>query len=602
MDQTEAFLDTWRKFFPQAKPPDTEFLQFCGCDGERSSNEQVLERISFCCERLEEAVNVIKSEGFVFKWLTEVLDVKALHESDSELNKVLNAFFPSALLHEKSRASDTAPKSIATEEGIGTEYFQEITIEMPDGENSNILYVCDLNEGWNKTISKVAEAGFADESRQTFDGSEDEKLVFGFHNTRGITGVDSGKLFSRENNEFDEEKSSLHDDNNTTEGNKLLANNIPEKRDEHDVNQTFSNEERNPTGSESQEVKSMEEGTHEFNSPEKEKPAGPKNRTLATVFSPLAKGINKAKSKGKSYLPRSLSNSKHRRSDSRDSATSVEGVDVNLPSHAESETLKYLDREVLLDTGEVHIKLNDILLTNEESMAAEGDGVCSDVKSSIDRCRDVVDFTRQGVSENNEEKEDNETMEGRCEEAIDDSPEVILEVVDELISYLEGVEVVSSDEFEEAELEGDSPPEEPDEGNDFMLFGGVIRPRKPLRPRKQLDSVMSIGNVSVMSADSCVCPWAIDVAASEMQSADSSAEEDNVSSETSETRPSPEPSPGLPSTEPKKTLQAPNTPPPVRPPRRSKTERLSRTFESPKKLGALSVGDDEVFGKGYEGM
>ena len=35
-------------------------------------------------------------------------------------------------------------------------------------------------------------------------------------------------------------KSSLHDDNNTTEGNKLLANNIPEKRDEHDVNQTFS--------------------------------------------------------------------------------------------------------------------------------------------------------------------------------------------------------------------------------------------------------------------------------------------------------------------------------------------------------------------------
>jgi len=47
-----------------------------------------------------------------------------------------------------------------------------------------------------------------------------------------------------------------------------------------------------------------------------------------------------------------------------------------------------------------------------------------------------------------------------------------------------------------------------------------------------------------------------------------------------------------------------STPPPVRPPRRSKTERRSRTTDSPKTLGPLNTDDDEVFGrddKGYEG-
>lgn len=596
MDQKEAFLAAWRKFSPQGKPPDTEFLQYCGCDGNSSSNEQVMERIHSCNERLEHAINVIKSEGFVLKWLTEVLNVKDVNESESELDKVLNFFFPStyfdALFRLHGKSADTAP-TVATEDG--TSFGYQSSKEMPDGENNILMDCCDLNEGRNKTISKVAEAGFSDEPENTLDGSHDGTSEFGFNNTLGMTGVNSGKLFSRENNQFDKEKSSLHDDNNTTEGNKLLANNNPEERDEHDVSQTFSNEERNPTGSESEEDESMEDVTHESDSREEEKPVGLKNRTLATVFSPLARGINKAKSKGKWHLPRSSSGSKHRRSDSRDSATSGEGDDLNFANHTESKTLEDLDTEVLLDTGEVQIKLNDICVTNQENMAADG-GVCSDVNPPIDGYRDVVDFTRQGISENNEKKsQDIESEESRCEETNDDPHDVIIEVVDELISYLEGIEVVSSDEFEG---EGESPHEDEPEGNDF-IFGGVIRPRKPLRSRKQLDSVMSIGNVSVMSADSCVSPWSIDVAAYEMQSADSSAEEDNASGES---RPSPEPSPGLPTVAPVKTLGGQSTPPPVRPPRRSKTERLSRTFESPKKLGAVNADDDEVFGiKGYEG-
>lgn len=59
--------------------------------------------------------------------------------------------------------------------------------------------------------------------------------------------------------------------------------------------------------------------------------------------------------------------------------------------------------------------------------------------------------------------------EDRCKkEKIVEIFDVIIEVVDELIFYLEGIEVVSSDDFE-GELFYVF------EGDDFMLFGGVIR-------------------------------------------------------------------------------------------------------------------------------
>lgn len=590
MAQGKAFLDVWSKLSPQGKPPDTEFLQICGYDCEMSANEQILERIRLCNERLEHAINVIKTEGFILKWLTEVLNIKDSNECDSECHEVVNFFYPSTYFNTLLTSADPAPKSVATEDVASSQ--NATSGNVPNGESINLLEACDLNEGRNKAISEVAEAGFNNQPEHTHDGSVDEKLEFGFNNIRGMARVNSGKLFSRENNEFDEQRISLHEDNKAAEGNKLLTNNKPEEIDEHDVSQTITDEERSPTGSESEEEETMEDRSHEMNSPGRDKPAGVKSRALATVLSPLAKGINKAKSRGKR---RSSSGSKHRRSDSRDSATSgeLEADDVDLTHHTESRTLHDSESEFLSDRSEVRIKINDICLTNEEDMAADGDDICLDVNFPIDGRRDV-DFAREGISEDNEETKDGDAEEARCEETTEDSPDVILGVVDELISYLEGIEVVSSDE-------GESPQEEPGEGEDLMLFGGVIKPRQPHRSRKQLDSVMSIGNVSIISADSCVTPWSIDVAACEMQSADSSAEEDNASSVTSEARPSPEVSPGLPSQETKKILGAQSSPPPVRPPRRSKTERLSRTLESPKKLGSLHADDDDVFRKGYEG-
>lgn len=48
-------------------------------------------------------------------------------------------------------------------------------------------------------------------------------------------GVDFGKLFSSENNEFDEEKSLLYDGINIVEGNKFFVNNNIEKESVNDV-------------------------------------------------------------------------------------------------------------------------------------------------------------------------------------------------------------------------------------------------------------------------------------------------------------------------------------------------------------------------------
>ena len=592
MDKREAFLTAWRSFFPTAKLPDTDFLHDCGND---SSNEHVLERFNLCKERLDNAMNEIKREGFILKWLTEVLNVTDSRESDSELDKVVNFFFPSTFINQPSSGMDASIVVIQVG-GEGSEFHNFTEVSLPKSEDSNVFNVCNFNEE-SKPISKETEARFPlNEPELKVDGSEKVTLEFGFNNKQGNSGAASGKLFSEENNEFGEEKSSLLDDINIAEGNKLSANNNTENRSENDVRLTRTNDERIPTGSsEEEEIEEMEDDSHELNSPEGEKPAGIRNRTFATVFSPLAKGINKARLKGKRHLARS-SGPKHKRSDSHESTTS--GDDADFSNHSESKSFGKLDSEVLLDNAEVRLKSsNDICAANQESKAADSEG-CLAPSCRIDR--DLVDFSRQGTSENNAvEKKDMNSQEDRCEqeETIEESPDVIIEVVDELISYLEGIEVVSSDE-----LEGESP--HASELDDFMLFGGVIRPRKPLRSRRQLDSVLSAGNISLMSADSCVSPWAIDVAVSEMQSADSSEQEDNASCDSSEARPSEGASLSLPSVESSQQLVGGSTPPPVRPPRRSKTERRSRTTGSPKTLGPLNTDDDEVFGKddkGYEG-
>lgn len=605
-DKRDAFLTAWRSFFPTAKLPDTDFLQFCGC-GSDSSNDHVLRRFNLCKERLDNAINEIKREGFILKWLTEVLNVKDSKKRDLELDKVVNLFFPSTLnqastnWHEQEDPKVDSSIVVIQVGGDGSEFYNSKEVCLLNNEDSNLLNVCNLNEE-SKQISKETEARFPLEESVlnvdgNVDGSEKVKLEFGFNNKQGNSGAASGELFSEENNEFDEEKSLLLDDINVAEGNKLSANDNTEKGSENDVRLTRTNYERITTGSsEEEEIEEMEDESHESNSPEGEKPAGIRNRTFATVFSPLAKGINKARLKGKRHLARS-SGPKHKRLDSHESTTS--GDDVDLLNHSESKTFEKLDSEGLLDNdnAEVHVKpSNDICAANQESMAADSEG-CLVPSYRIDR--DLADFTRQGTSENNAlEKKDMNSQEGRCEQrSIEESPDVIIKVVDELISYLETIEVVSSDE-----LEGESPPAS--ELDDFMLFGGLIRPRKPLRSRRQLDSVLSAGNVSLMSADSCVSPWAIDVAASEMQSADSSEQEDNACCDSSEARPSEGTSPSLPSVESSKQPTGSSTPPPVRPPRRSKTERRSRTLDSPKTLGTMNTDDDEVFGKddkGYEG-
>lgn len=567
LDQTKVFLAAWRKFSPQDKPPNTDFLQFCGCNGSSSSTEKIFERLSSCHERLQHAIDVVKTEGFVFKWLTEVVSVKELNERDLQVQKVVNFFYPSPIL-DPPLCSPPVETSSITESELIPEC--EISHDVPHGETSY-----NLNDGSSKTISEMVDVKMMHPTQDTFDGSD--KLAI--NNSQEMSEVNTCKLFSTENNEFNEKESWLHDDDNAEESNKLLANNNAEERDEQAESQIILSDGRIPTDSCSKSEETMDEKPQESNSLYKDKQTGVKNRTLPSVLTPLAKGINKARSKGRWYSP---SNSKHRRSDSGSSATSVE-------LETENDKSEDHDREVLLDSSETC----DIYSTNQGNMAADGNSVCSDVNSCVDQSHGV-DFTRRGVSRNKGRTSDGKSVEDRCEESTYDSPDVIPHVVEDLITYLEGVEVVSSDECETI-TEGESP-EDPVEGNDqLMLFGGVIRPRKPFR--KQLDSVMSVGNVSVLSSDSFVSNFAIDVAACEMQSADSSGDEGH---EEREARPRPEVSPGLPCKVPEKEQNA-SPPPPVRPPRRSKTERSSRTLQSPKRVAAITADDDEVFGKGFEG-
>lgn len=589
MDYREAFLTAWREYHPKGKLPDTEFLQFCDCGGDFASDEHILERFNLCNRRLDDAISVIKSEGFILKWLKEVLKVNITKGRDLEIERVLNVFFPCETDQPVPCSQDIAFPPVAIED-----VKKSVTCDFKKSSPHEDEMKCPTNTSTLneecKDFRKDAEAIFplGDESKLAVDGSDEESCFN--KNIQGMSGVDSGKLFSSGNNEFDGEKSSSHEGINIAEGNKFSTNNSTEKESEYDVWLTRTNDQRIPTGSSEDEELEMGDESRNLNYPERKKPAGHRNRALASVFSPLAKGINKAKSKGKSYLTRP-SDPKHKRHDSHGSTTS--GDDVDLSDHAESKTSENLESEVLSHSTEVDVKSYDICAANQFYMADEDDSCLAPID-----CGSHVDFTRQGFSENNAlDKKDLTSEEDRCKkEAIGEAPDVIIEVVDELISYLEGIEVVSSDD-----LEGESP--HASEGDDFMLFGGVIRPRKPLRSRRQLDSVLSAGNVSLMSADSCMSPWAIDVAVSEMQSADSSEQEDN-GNDSSDFRPTERAFPSQPEKETSNQPKVEASPPPIRPPRRSKTEKRSRTVGSPKKLGPFSAEDDDVFRRderGYEG-
>ena len=582
MDEKQAFLAAWRNFDLSEEPPDMNFILCCNdSDDESLLKMQLFERLNSCKERLQQAVRVIKREGFILKWLADAYGVRDENQSQSDLEKVLRILFPSAT-EQLSPSNQPTTRSAATQTGNAAEVhsFRDIS----SFENVTLFDDCDsVERDDGKQVEELANY----EPQLAVDGSDCENCL-GFENTQGTSGAHSSKLFSRENNEFDEGESLFHDGITVAEGNVISANDNTEDGTEEDV--TGIGVEREPCTREN-----MDEESNNLDSPGQDKPAGHKGRVFTTVLAPLAKGFNKARSKGKWHLPQSPSSSqKHQRSYSHGSSTSDDN-DVNFSSPTESKTLANRDREDIYYT---EVDLNDISAIIPENMAGVEIGSPETDSSNVQRNCDVVasQTSRRGIEDDNHrEKKESRTEEGRCEKIVRDkneeSPSVIIEeVVDDLILYLERIELESSDEGE-SPLDGEEIP-----------FGGVIRPRAPLRPRRQLESVLSLGNVSVLSGDSCASPWAIDVAASEMQSADSSEQEDNVSCDLVEITAVTNSTSNQPDTAQEKKPVENVTPPPVRPPRRSRTERRSRTVGSPKRLKApVDVGDDEVFGKEEKG-
>ena len=168
-------------------------------------------------------------------------------------------------------------------------------------------------------------------------------------------------------------------------------------------------------------------------------------------------------------------------------------------------------------------------------------------------------------------------------------------IVNELISYLEGIEIENSSE-EEGEDSAAS------EGSGQMLLGFQENPSAIFR-KKQLQSVLS--TTSGLSTDSCLSPWTLDRAMAEIHSADSSDQDDAPAD-------SGEPSPveanpasvSIPNvTEggvPEATLS------PVRPPRRRSKRGMvrSHTVGIPKEIKTAVRAyseEDDVFRKEEEG-
>ena len=523
MERKDRFLTAWNERFDGIEPPDLEF-----------EDDSLLERRNLCVRTLHDAFSVIKSEGFLLNWISEILDIRDDNYEEPDLGRILHIIRAESTGKEfisKVENGDESPSSPNENPSQDEENVHRKSSHINQEGDFVIFDVCDTSEDIPEAANTEAKTAhvntLVDESSGSTANAEENPCPDGGSELfKAIT--ESGE---NENRAVVSDEGSTHDEEENI-GQKLKECESASARDENLTTDRAS------------------EGSLESS-----------KTPCNSCFSPDVMS--------ESQPPE----------DSNEEGTLVE------ENRAECETSVSMIPSILIRPASRN--------ENEPYGSESRTESQQDTEETPATGHELPALAEQ---ENDEERsghdspaDDNEASSSLCEPTVDES----VREVNDAMSFLDTVEMSSSDE--------DSP------CDDTIL--GMTRGEKSygsdrFRSRK-LDSIRSVGNASLLSMDSCVGAWALDVAASELHSADSSDE--NVV-ENQSTKPKRK------SSEKKKTPLADGTKEfvftkegehedfvPIRPPRRSKRDRKYRSVDSPRRC---IVGDDDVFkqeDEGYEG-
>lgn len=597
MENKAAFQSFWREKCSEEPLP--ELLEVF------DSQESLQQRVDLCKQNLNEALNIFKKEGLILRFLSKVLDSSDYDDFKGEVCGTLRLVFSDSLgfvTEVNDLQSESSNELCSSADGAAERSLEnESVTEEPfliRGDSFAFTIDTKIKEKFDKTSEGLKEdsesgpepGGSGSHLQASADLNESH-----FHSSRETSVGANTELLSNQNDKVFLSRESLPNVDNHYEGrSEILSNEDGEFGDEsnqqlliaaRDSGQLFESMDGKSSDSQASKLKEDVQGIGSV--------------PLNAVCGPFKAGILR-KCKWNVDNP-----SGEDRWGLRGSYNLHKDNEMTNPSETKPfESHKTEDGNKSQNIG--------MKVTEPQESKSEGDSV--DIKNMSSDQERVNDNSIE-IKEKNEDinldisdHEDRPTLaeeetffDSTEEKEAFDSPDVIDQqgtgIVDDLISYLEGIEMENSSEEEEDSTWGSS--------SSNLPLGYQGKPNGIFR-KKQLQSVLS--TTSALSGDSCLSPWALDMAMAEIHSADSSDQEDTPAE-------SSEPSPI--DTVPKVLGDTSGNDtnisgmPPVRPPRKHSKKGMVRahTVGTPKEIRANTRGyseEDEVFRneeeEGYDGM
>lgn len=561
MENRAAFTSFWQRNCPDAPLPELEFFD---------SSEGLQNRFEHCKHNLKEALCTMEKEGLILRFLSNVINSNDYDDFKGEVCGILRRVFLDSV------TSDFSDTEISTHE------LQQTDRE-PTDQNSNRTVTEDepflirgksfafsiesSKQQQDRTLIIDAQ-GTSESGMSSYGGSELEAVD---EQQLHLPGVQFPNSIAQPSADRDVELLNNQNDKVFLSGQNLPCDEGTSERlaNEDSAVWNISNQKLLITSRDSCRMDQTEVKAAGLNTEGTVKDNG--NSPLNTVHGPFKSAT----------LPSTDRTCKHKWQSERRpySCGSCQFHDINIPYETKSNERR---------GKRGGIEPSDIKRRHSRETKRNNDMSRHDTDSSIQVKEDEDRYSNS--SEDRPTLAEEETFLVELSEGKDDLEQETI-VVDDLISYLEGIEFASSEEEDSAASEGSG-----------QMSYGFYEKNGALIRKKQLQSALS--TASGVSADSCLSPYALDLAMSEIHSAESS-DQDELSSET------PSPLRGNSESIPKITEgDEPIKPkPPAKPPRRRSKKGMVRahTVGTPVEVKTKSRGyseEDEVFSKeeeGYEG-
>lgn len=563
MENKVAFTSFWQRNCPDKPLPQLDFFD---------TVEGLQDRVDLCKQNLKEALRILEQEGLIFRFLSKVINSNDYDDFNGEVCGILRRVFSDTL----GFSSDSSDIEISTQELESAHYKSKdqnsnrdpVTEDEPFliRGNSFAFTIDSQEEKPNRTLLSGVHDIKSESGRFAHGGSEVEAVdeqqfhLPGDQFPTSTTQPSAGRVVELLNNQND--KVCLSDPNLPyDEGRGILSNEDGAVR--NTSNQKVLITERDSWRMDKAKVTTTGVNTNFANQEYENSSVNTVSGTSKSASLP----VNTERScKWQSEAPRPYS------------CGNYQIPDTTIPYETKTNERRTVEG---LEPYDIDLKTREAVETKSEVAMSR-----HDTDSSIQSKEHEDDRLSNSSEDRATLASEEETFLVELSESKEELDQETV-VVDDLISYLEGIELENSSDGEDSAAS---------EGSGQISYGFRSKNGAVIR-KKQLQSALS--TASAISTDSCLSPYALDVAMSEIHSAESS-DQDETSSIGDNTVP--------------KVIEGdvPTKPkPPAKPPRRRSKKGMVRahTVGTPIEVKTKSRGyseEDEVFSKeeeeGYKGM